>query len=339
MFSSRQRRGFTLVELLVVIAIIGILVALLLPAVQAARQAAWRMSCKNNMRQLALATLNFESASRRFPLANDLGEVEGQNKTWPTGAELMDSDYGTPAIDAGAQRAGGFSYLVKLLPFVEEQALYDAIRGTSGTFQKSAFDGNVVDADGNYWASSRVKSFVCPAFSGDDFAESSRYGDLELAAGNYLAVVGSHMTSASLGVDYNGIIVPGTQSNRGRGVTFGGISDGGSKTVLICESREDALNSWYDASSTWTILMDPEDADARTRTGLNIGPDPNASTSRNFFEGFPGGPRMWGPSSEHGGIAIHAFADAHTVGITDTVDPVVYAAIATRNGSESVQLP
>ncbi|MFM2217261.1 MAG: hypothetical protein RL240_1579, partial [Planctomycetota bacterium] len=64
---SRRRRGFTLVELLVVIAIIGILVGLLLPAVQAAREAARRMSCSNNVKQVSLAILNYESAFKKLP--------------------------------------------------------------------------------------------------------------------------------------------------------------------------------------------------------------------------------------------------------------------------------
>ena len=74
------RQGFTLVELLVVIAIIGILVGLLLPAVQAAREAARRMSCNSNIRQVALALMNYESAYKRFPQSINYGSARGRQQ-------------------------------------------------------------------------------------------------------------------------------------------------------------------------------------------------------------------------------------------------------------------
>jgi prepilin-type N-terminal cleavage/methylation domain-containing protein/prepilin-type processing-associated H-X9-DG protein len=128
------RPGFTLVELLVVIAIIGILVALLLPAIQAAREAARRSQCQNNMKQLAIGLLNYESSKKSLPPG---GVTEGP---------------------LGTQSGAGWSIFI--LPYIEEQALYD----------KYDFDEpneSATDADNDRLANSvvretDVKAFDCP---------------------------------------------------------------------------------------------------------------------------------------------------------------------------------
>ncbi|MEX2307980.1 MAG: DUF1559 domain-containing protein [Pirellulales bacterium] len=119
---KRTSRGFTLVELLVVIAIIGILVALLLPAIQAAREAARRSQCTNNLKQLGLALLNYEEVKGYFPLGGEVGFTRDEKTfRYVQGGNPNDCD-----------GAGGFnnvhaSWLASILPYIEEQAIFDQI--------------------------------------------------------------------------------------------------------------------------------------------------------------------------------------------------------------------
>lgn len=115
---TKSKKGFTLVELLVVIAIIGVLVGLLLPAVQAAREAARRMQCSNNMRQLALATMNYESAFKRFP----------------PGVAI---DYNTPSTANNA----GWGVHGRILPFVEANNLAAQVDVNTAWDFQLAIDG------------------------------------------------------------------------------------------------------------------------------------------------------------------------------------------------------
>src|SRR5438309_8131023 len=108
---ARNRRGFTLVELLVVIAIIGVLVALLLPAVQAAREAARRSSCTNNVKQIVLGCHNFHDS---------YGTVPNIVSYTPTGAGATTGGFGA-----------GWGFLPFLLPYVEQKALFDSINFNS----------------------------------------------------------------------------------------------------------------------------------------------------------------------------------------------------------------
>jgi prepilin-type N-terminal cleavage/methylation domain-containing protein/prepilin-type processing-associated H-X9-DG protein len=133
--AARQPAGFTLVELLVVIAIIGILVALLLPAVQAAREAARRTQCKNNLKQISIACLNHENTHKTFPYG-------GWGFVW----------MGDPDQGVGPQQPGGWIYSVT--PFLEEQNIYQVGGGLPWP-QKMAELGKQM--------AHVIPSFVCPS--------------------------------------------------------------------------------------------------------------------------------------------------------------------------------
>jgi prepilin-type N-terminal cleavage/methylation domain-containing protein/prepilin-type processing-associated H-X9-DG protein len=128
---SRARRGFTLIELLVVIAIIAVLIALLLPAVQAAREAARRAQCVNNLKQLALAVANYESANGSFPTADSTG----------------------PYANGGCTLNYGDAALVRMLPFYEQNAVFNAYNNSLAFF-----------AIGNYTvANTGISTLWCPS--------------------------------------------------------------------------------------------------------------------------------------------------------------------------------
>jgi len=137
MSTWRSRTGFTLVELLVVIAIIGVLVALLLPAVQSAREAARRMQCTNNMKQLGIALHNFHDTNLRFPAAFE---------------ELTAS----PNITGNSP--WGCSWTARCLPYIEQQAVFQIYR----------FDRDWQDATTNAVPNTgpictKIKTFICPS--------------------------------------------------------------------------------------------------------------------------------------------------------------------------------
>src|SRR6476619_7132454 len=116
--SVDHKRAFTLVELPVVIAIIGILVALLLPAIQAAREAARRMSCQSNLHNLALAVMNYENARKGFPAATTAKPNDGE--AWNT------IDTGTGDFAHSIEH--DFSWITRILPMIEEQSLADQFK-------------------------------------------------------------------------------------------------------------------------------------------------------------------------------------------------------------------
>jgi prepilin-type N-terminal cleavage/methylation domain-containing protein/prepilin-type processing-associated H-X9-DG protein len=234
----KRRAGFTLVELLVVIAIIGILVGLLLPAVQAAREAARRMQCVNNLKQLALSMHNHHDTFKRFPSAHQIG------KTWYTTRGRQNAPGGF--APNGYPIEGPFwSWAMRIAPFIEYGNLYNSatLDGARGSASWPWWQ----DRTGVYSASlngtrqsligQKSPTFVCPsAPKGGEVWVDSGNSRHTVALTQYLAVTGTHQflepgtgtaTVAKAGQD--GMVYVNS------GIRFGDVTDGTSNTVLIGE--------------------------------------------------------------------------------------------------------
>jgi prepilin-type N-terminal cleavage/methylation domain-containing protein len=210
---SGGARGFTLVELLVVIAIIGTLVGLLLPAVQAAREAGRRSSCGNKMRQLALAVHGYESARKVFPaaIAN-------------TYFLDMARGFGLSASDA-VDRSKRMSYLVGILPYLEESTLYDmAVSHLKANRQ-------VWDVASTSPYQTRLGALLCPSDAG--VATASTH-----APNSYLCNQGDVWVPDDWATGRRGPFVAGFNYYSGdtlRKVGVEKITDGTSKTIMLAE--------------------------------------------------------------------------------------------------------
>lgn len=308
-FLSQKHRAFTLIELLVVIAIIGVLIGLLLPAVQKVREAADRLACANHLKQLALAVHNYEAAARRFPY-NQFGPPYGQHK------------------DSCA-----WSWLARLLPYAEQSNLYKQGQIDKNTLAQSGIAGE------------QIALFLCPS---DDSSQGPRLDAGNLAGfpvgqTNYKGVSG-----ANWGDDWEGIgpFFLTDWRHQGANGSFDGhskgdgifyrrdflrplrlsdIHDGISATLMIGEDVP-ALTQWcswpYANNATGTCAIPPN---VKTPWGGDY-PVWNWQNNESFRSRHPGGLQF-------------AWADGSVQFISNTIDLQIYRSLATIQGDETVSVP
>lgn len=330
-------RGFTLVELLVVIAIIGVLMALLLPAVQSARESARRTACGNNLKQIGLAIRNYETNQGMLPpgvvCATFWGSTCG-GLEWPY-------------------------FLHCILPYMEQQAYHDAIGGP--TFQKFTVGGanpNPWKDSGNQWSSSGVNdqplpSLLCPSDANASGVKVVAANKVRLAATNYLGFfAGDRFDEAGGVAGVDPTVWPGkaklTAFGFGNGIDLAKITDGTSFTMAVSEclkglDADDYRGFFWTNRAGCQILqaaLGPnspapdlaENYDLRGGDGIVWCPD--AAGRNQPAANLPcianGGTPTAAARSRHQNIVNALFLDGSVRGISDFIDISAWQSLARR---------
>jgi len=315
----RSRSGFTLVELLVVIAIIGILVALLLPAVQAAREAGRRSQCVNNLKQLALGCHNIHDTVKRLPY--DSSPESGDSPTWGMGGN-------------------NWSWIARVLPAIEQQPLYMAANiGGSPPNTLSASAAQIA---------TQIPGLLCPSDSSASEGPRTNAADLSGPIGqtNYKGCSGANWQWGES--RYNpGLQADATDQNglgNGNGLFYRGdgkkkiglakITDGTSNTFMVGEDvpKFSLWCSWpysNNAVGTCAIYPNSKAPDGRWYSS-------SVNTPQYAFTDWQ---NTYSFRSMHPGGLQFAMADGSARFISETIDVVLYRRLATTSGGETASLP
>jgi prepilin-type N-terminal cleavage/methylation domain-containing protein/prepilin-type processing-associated H-X9-DG protein len=333
-----RRRGFTLIELLVVVSIIAVLIALLLPAVQAARESARRAQCVNNLKQIGLAVLNYESTNRALPPNGMCTSTRGSN--------LACSTY-FPALGMKP----------RLLPFMEQVALYDSINMKGNDFNYPA--NATVDT-------TQVASFLCPSDNNVPTGTQTVGGVARVINyTNYPNNIG--LWRGNNGNRFDGPAYNLGESQLGGTVTLTSVKDGASNTAIFSEFTRG--KNIATQSSRFTVYMDPTNPASgaypdltvlqrscdtattiysntrgaywmHTDVGLGGGythiQTPNKKACVFHGDGYHSGQGIIGPSSNHGNGVNLALLDGSVRFIKDSIGSKTWWALATHKGGETI---
>jgi prepilin-type N-terminal cleavage/methylation domain-containing protein len=321
----RSRRAFTLVELLVVIAIIGVLVALLLPAIQAAREAARRSQCSNNLKQMGLAMHNYHDTYNSFPAGAWVFNAAGTAPTPST----------TDCTDTHGRRA---PWSVVILPFMELQSLYE-MSDMTAQFVCSNAEAPTTGPNREVWRT-RVATYQCPSFPARSNPNNHS---------NYYGVMGGGPDALSYCVTNN----PGRRFWRNgalyqnSSIRMADLTDGTANTFLVGEQRYQLLdggrsdNHWLGWAST--NRSDPGGVTgtlAAAQLPINIF-DGHGDTFDTTFGALPTGQGLHQRSfgSYHPGGCHFVMADGTVRFLTENIDLNLYYYLAIRDDGQAITPP
>jgi prepilin-type N-terminal cleavage/methylation domain-containing protein/prepilin-type processing-associated H-X9-DG protein len=323
---QRLRAAFTLVELLVVIAIIGLLVAVLLPAVQAAREAGRRMQCRNNLKQMGLACNIHLDTHKFFPTA-------GWGWVWA----------GDPNYGFDLNQPGGWMY--NILPYIEEQALHDLGKGTAenSVLRKTAIKTAIETVVPLYFCPTRRPAQSVPFTHGMNYVNAPPPQRPAVVARNdYVACSGDKIGVCQGPASYQEGLrgyscwtsSPKDQMNgmnvvRGSGlVSLKRVTDGASKTILLGEK--------------YLVVKSYETTDGDNDQGWNMGHDSDIIRFCDvppFNDALGQPPRYTVFGSAHPGGMQVTMADGSVHTIPYDIDPVVFRRLGVRNDGLPANIP
>jgi len=344
MFCSRGRRAFTLVELLVVIAIIGILIALLLPAVQAAREAARRSQCSNNLKQYGLALHNYHDTYKQFPIAGVSYGIDPQANNCGPNRYCLEWD--------APDRSPTVGWQARILPYAEQAALWSQTQQTGDRSHVAYWS---VTVDGQPARLKQVPYARCPSDAGK--------GDANWAQASYSGSLGSTRTPSAdsncqpyltPGVNYESPggdadhgndtdLIPGWSGKRrisgmfgrlGINVSIADVTDGTSNVIFVGEILPDC----NDHGAGWWHYNGMGNAHASTSVPINemttclkatrvTFPNCRAQSNWNL---------SWGFRSQHPGGAQFLLVDGSVRFLSETINYTTYQRLGGRGDGQAV---